>query len=862
MPKRRKSLKSLVEALEESGYAGQGHGSGAESFYGGFFGYGGDKQLAKKQDPTVRRIKQMTDAEAGANFQAKQQRGRGYPASRDSLGISDKGGVGASFPGEELNQVGKSPQKLDSMYITDPRKDYWSDRVVEDEVVVLADEAEEQRREEERELKEQGGTASGGGAGRAVASDSRHRDLPGWPRMNSVEEPVDFVPEVEGDIDGDGEEDVYLEDDEYVNDVMRLNGLSFAPGQFKRLFGVDSLEERTLYHGTVIDNKESIEKYGFSGELGDFVKDSYGMEFDDDTLEGVTFAAQKDDMGKAEGAIRYHIGKKIGKSIGEVTIEDIRRWGMLAVLKEIEEDDDYGDGWRRRPENWEVEGYYDEYPPAVEPGDWFTENNVHVDHILTGQKLVDFLRRHGALEHVEGENEREVLQDLIQAAVIYHGPDSRDAVVKKVKALTHKERKKMLSVYFDNYGDEIQARLDKQRHQKYGTQKAKQLKLDFSEGKLSLKSVFFESNSETRKTAVIIKGNPKYIEGSQEASSFYKEIRSFLEDEGYDVQMHSGEPFSTPPKADLWAGHSRGVDRLTHAPEEIKTVAIGTSDGIAHPRDNSAKIDGKPPKGFKPNKYHYVFTDEMKKALTSEKIEEQGSNTPGGSERYKQGKLVRDHEPDATKKLIKHVDYTGGHAEMAAANHSPGAQAYGNVAAPKDFVPEDWEQRHPKTKEAPIDMETMETIEEVIGHLVKEALAERTVMSSKKLAKKLRKNREPGCDHVRQKGSHAVYQCGLCSTVVPMHGSKDIKHGTLKSIEKDLEGCLGNDWLDESISAVVSQALGEAFTGIDDETGEGKATGGSEAFNKSRKSVLDYNEKQSPEGVEDLENYHLGDDDK
>lgn len=485
MSQRRKSLKSFVQTLEEAGYAGQGHGSGAESFYGTYFGLGGDKQLAKKPDPTVQKIKKMTDAEAGANFQAKQQRARGYPASRDSLGISDEGGVGASFPGEELNQVGKSPQKLDSMYITDPRKDYWSDKVVEDDPSVLADEEAE-----EEALAEQLGTAIGGGAGRSVASDSNYRNLPGWPRMNSVEEPFDFIPDVEGDVDGDGEEDEYLGDDEYVNDVLRLNGLDFAPGDFKRLFGVSTLEEQGSY---------------------------------------------------------------------------------------------------------------------VSPG---------------------------------------------------YGPE--------------------------------------------------------------------------------------------------------------------------------------------------------------------------------PNK---------------------------GIERYKQGKLVRDHEPDATKKLIKHVDYTQGHTDMASAERSPGGQAYGQVGAPKDFVPEDWEQRHWKTKEGEEPPMDMSQLEEMVQIAVREALDERRVISAKKLMKKLRKNKSPGCDHVRQKGSHATYKCDKCQTVVPVHGSKDIKPGTLKSIERDLEPCLGDDWLDEAVAKIVATELEEAFTGLDDETGKGEPKGGSQAFRKNRGAVLDYDEKQKPKGTEDLENYHLGDDD-
>jgi len=51
------------------------------------------------------------------------------------------------------------------------------------------------------------------------------------------------------------------------------------------------------------------------------------------------------------------------------------------------------------------------------------------------------------------------------------------------------------------------------------------------------------------------------------------------------------------------------------------------------------------------------------------------------------------------------------------------------------------------------------------------------------------------CVEVRQRGSHLVIRCGICQTVVPVHRGEDIPRGTLKGIERDLEGCLGKGWL-------------------------------------------------------------------
>ena len=58
----------------------------------------------------------------------------------------------------------------------------------------------------------------------------------------------------------------------------------------------------------------------------------------------------------------------------------------------------------------------------------------------------------------------------------------------------------------------------------------------------------------------------------------------------------------------------------------------------------------------------------------------------------------------------------------------------------------------------------------------------------------VRKLREHGCQSVRQRGSHQIWRCGNCQTVIPMH-TGDLTPGTLKSIERDLEPCLGPKWL-------------------------------------------------------------------
>jgi predicted RNA binding protein YcfA (HicA-like mRNA interferase family) len=50
-----------------------------------------------------------------------------------------------------------------------------------------------------------------------------------------------------------------------------------------------------------------------------------------------------------------------------------------------------------------------------------------------------------------------------------------------------------------------------------------------------------------------------------------------------------------------------------------------------------------------------------------------------------------------------------------------------------------------------------------------------------------------GCVVKPGKGSHMKVVCGKCGTVVPMHRG-DIPPGTLRSIVRLLEPCLGKDW--------------------------------------------------------------------
>jgi hypothetical protein len=117
-------------------------------------------------------------------------------------------------------------------------------------------------------------------------------------------------------------------------------------------------------------------------------------------------------------------------------------------------------------------------------------------------------------------------------------------------------------------------------------------------------------------TAVIIKGNPDYISGHND---FYEDIKSFLVGlrPGYEVSFDAGAPMTTPPKADLWIGHSRGSDRLEGAvPEYAKAVlAIGVPDPANQPFPAINHPNDRPEVGKVPDESHFVFTVEMKNKI-------------------------------------------------------------------------------------------------------------------------------------------------------------------------------------------------------------------------------------------------------
>ena len=124
---------------------------------------------------------------------------------------------------------------------------------------------------------------------------------------------------------------------------------------------------------------------------------------------------------------------------------------------------------------------------------------------------------------------------------------------------------------------------------------------------MTLDKILEQIKNIRRKKAVIIKGNPKYIDANKDlADRFYQALAARLTELGYAVEFDPGEPNTEPPKADLWVGHSRGMDRLRFAPEQTRTLRVDDylPDGHYDPETGI------------PNATHWEMSDRLLSAIS------------------------------------------------------------------------------------------------------------------------------------------------------------------------------------------------------------------------------------------------------
>jgi hypothetical protein len=177
---------------------------------------------------------------------------------------------------------------------------------------------------------------------------------------------------------------------------------------------------RALYHSGTADAAEDIHKYGVEPQHGPWVQEVLAGAVDDDAqmrdvMENSPMAAWWSDVPNwVEAKVRRLTGRH------DVTEDDIRKFGHLAVA----DTEDYAsdmfrighEGLDNGPYSWvedltgERKRFYDtplvegqSYPFGIERDEIVTGASVEPAYSLTGDELLEFLRKHRQMGAVFGQ---------------------------------------------------------------------------------------------------------------------------------------------------------------------------------------------------------------------------------------------------------------------------------------------------------------------------------------------------------------------------------------------------------------------------------------------------------------------------
>jgi len=206
-------------------------------------------------------------------------------------------------------------------------------------------------------------------------------------------------------------------------------------------------KDRTLYHGTSINNVKSIQQHGLVPQVGKWVSDSYGTEMDFDTdseeYEGLyqkpvfdlTFATDKEELSKALGGMVSAVAGMLGKQFHEVSDEELKRFGAIVVMYEADK------AWSRKPKE-DLSGQWEYENPqyqTVEPGDYFSEKTKGVDRVLVGEPMIRLLRQYGVWPRDWGPDSFNNKKERLIKYLIDNFDATNEQAIKRVSELSDEE---------------------------------------------------------------------------------------------------------------------------------------------------------------------------------------------------------------------------------------------------------------------------------------------------------------------------------------------------------------------------------------------------------------------------------------
>lgn len=170
---------------------------------------------------------------------------------------------------------------------------------------------------------------------------------------------------------------------------------------------------RGIFHSSQADQFDEINRYGVEPQYGPWVKEiAEGATDDPSFLDDMPMAAW---WSEQPDWVKMKTARAAGKSVNNVTVDDIRKYGHLSIA----DADEYADTVYRIPEEGiDYEGsevsnlsgermplyatdlyeYGDDgvgrYPFGIERNELVTRESVEPKYSLTGQELVDFLEQY------------------------------------------------------------------------------------------------------------------------------------------------------------------------------------------------------------------------------------------------------------------------------------------------------------------------------------------------------------------------------------------------------------------------------------------------------------------------------------